>query len=235
METEVNQAMWVALKVVQGSLPANPSYFTLNNSNPLEQVSWRTAVLFANLLSVQRGLTLAYYADAGFTTPITVSNYTAGPAYCSFGADGYRLPTEGEWEYFSRAGTGGPFWINEPGYSSSTLSSCTAGTLAALESVAWFCANASDTTHPVGSKAANPWGLKDVHGNVWEWCWDWYSGSYPAGNQTDYRGPLSGSLRVIRGGGWDVPPEYLRVANRASSNPMNGYYTIGFRLLRSVN
>ena len=104
----------------------------------------------------------------------------------------------------------------------------------ALESGAWFCANSNSTTQPVGSKAPNPWGLKDVHGNLYEWCWDWY-GSYPDLGQTDFRGALSGFSRVIRGGCWDGFPENARSGSRSGYFPGGVVGHIGFRLTRSVN
>ena len=236
METEVTRQMWADLRAAQ-TLPVDPTCTGWGSgmTNPVQCVRWYEAVLFANQLSVQRGLGPVYFADAGFGTVINFTNYGSDSVYAKWDANGYRLPTEGEWEYFARAGTTGPFSINEPAYSSSTYQSCTAGALAQLESVAWFCANAGSTTHPVGSKAANPWGLKDVHGNVWEWCWDWW-GSYPGSSQTDFRGALMGSVLVIRGGGWGDVPWGARSGVRSYSHPgYGGGYSVGFRLLRSVN
>ena len=98
METEVSQGMWAALKLEKGSLPDNPSYFKTNSNNPVESVTWYHAVFFANLLSESQGFTKVYYINPAFTTPINSSNYLTGPFYCNWEADGYRLPTEGEWE-----------------------------------------------------------------------------------------------------------------------------------------
>ena len=237
METEVTRKMWSDLKVLQSTLPTDPTWtdYGSGTTNPVQCVTWYKAVLFANTLSQQRELTRAYYADVALTTAISASNYSSGSIDVKWDADGYRLPTEGEWEYFARAGTTGPFSISEPAYGSLTYNSCTPGELAALESVAWFCANVIDVTRPVGSKAANPWGLKDIHGNVHEWCWDWYSSSYPSSAQTDYRGPASGLGRVIRGGSRGYPWQ-LRSGRHSWATPNFGNgIDIGFRLLRSVN
>ena len=98
------------------------------------------------------------------------------------GGNAFRLPTEAEWEYACRAGTTGDRYGN-------------------IDVIAWYYSNSGSTTHPVGQKQANAWGLFDTLGNVWEWCQDWY-GDYSAGYQTDPTGPGSGSYRVDRGGSW---------------------------------
>ncbi|MBN2432631.1 MAG: SUMF1/EgtB/PvdO family nonheme iron enzyme [Acidobacteria bacterium] len=240
MRTEVTRRMWAALKVRQATLPADPTNETYGAGmdNPVQQVSWYEAVLFANLLSVERGRTRCYYTDAAFTVPVDAGNYTTGPFYCDWSADGYRLPTEGEWEYVCRAGTTTPFSINEPNFTSCD-DFCTAGSLPGLESVAWFCANlwdaaGSNTTKPTGLKDENPWGLQDVHGNVFEWCWDWYD-LYPTGPVTDYRGVTSGTYRMKRGGGWGTGAVACRSALRSFGLPVNRYNDSGFRLCRSVD
>ncbi|MBN2432679.1 MAG: SUMF1/EgtB/PvdO family nonheme iron enzyme [Acidobacteria bacterium] len=205
--------------------------------HPVQQVTWYEAVLYANLLSVQQGLNVCYYADDALTTPIDVTNYTSGSVYCDWSANGYRLPSEGEWEYFCRAGTTTTFSVVEPNFTECV--NYMSGVLPNLESVAWFNANRYDSlgnnsTKPVGMKNANPWGLYDVHGNVWEWCWDRYDSSYPSGSATDYLGPTSGTNRVIRGGGWPDEPYNCRSAVRKSRHP-DSTSNYGFRLCRSVD
>ena len=237
METEVTRQMWADLRAEQPSLPADPTITTYGAglSNPVQNNTWYEAVLFANLLSLQQGLTRCYYADAGFTTPIDATNYTAGNYHCDFAATGYRLLTEGEWEYCCRAGTTTTFWIAEPNFTSGTCGTSSPGLFAALETAAWFVDNSSslNASSPAGTKAANPWGLYDIHGNVWEWCWDRY-GTYPAGSTTDHAGATSGSDRVYRGGGWGNIALYCRSADRLSSSPNNRSHNIGFRLARSL-
>lgn len=237
METEVTRRMWADLRTAQSSLPADPTetYHGSGMNNPVQKVTWYEAVLFANLMSQQQGLERVYYADSAYGVPITSSNYQTDSVYVKWSANGYRLPTEGEWEYFTRGGTTGPFWVAEPLYNASTSDGCTVGALPALEGVAWFCANAGNTTHAAGSKVANPWRLKDVHGNVREWCWDWYYSHYPSTKQTDYRGPTSGLGRVFRGGSWECNPQFMRLAGREYTLPGGYGEDLGFRLLRSVN
>jgi formylglycine-generating enzyme required for sulfatase activity len=125
----------------------------------------------------------------------------------------YTLPTEAQWEYACRAGTNGPY----------------AGS---LDAMGWYRDNSGSTTHAVGGKQANAWGLHDMHGNVWEWCLDWYAG-YPSGTVTDPTGAESGSIRVNRGGCWLNTADFCRSANRLRNSPGNRYFNLGFRLALS--
>ncbi|MFC1852874.1 formylglycine-generating enzyme family protein [candidate division CSSED10-310 bacterium] len=236
METEVTRQMWADLKAVQSSLPSDPTdtNYSSGMSNPAQNMTWYETILFANLLSVRNSLTGCYYTDAGFTTPIDASNYTSGPFYCNFGASGYRLLSEGEWEYAARAGTTTPFSCNETNYTSGNCSSCTAGTHPTLEQYAVYCANDNNQSEAVGSKLPNPWNLKDMHGNVREWCWDWYNSTYPS-DTADYTGPGSGSNRVSRGGSWFGNAKICRSADRDYYTPPSHGSLLGFRLVRSVN
>ena len=127
----------------------------------------------------------------------------------------YRLPTEAEWEYAARAGT-------------------TGARHGELNEVAWYLDNSGRTTHPVGEKRANAWGLHDMRGNVWEWTANW-SGAYPSGAVTDPRGPSTGSVRVARGGGWYSGAGYVRPAGRGTMAPDARRTNIGFRLVRTTS
>jgi len=131
-----------------------------------------------------------------------------------------RLPTEAEWEYACRAGskTGFSFGDADEG----------------LGDYAWYSANSGNTTHPVGQKKPNAWGLFDMHGNAWEWCADWY-GEYPKGAVTDPQGPASGRSKILRGGAWSTPPDPCRSANRYSYGRGDRYYYFGFRVVVSVS
>ena len=130
----------------------------------------------------------------------------------------YRLPTEAEWEYAARAGM---------------TTAYSFGNLHQLGEYAWYEDNAGRTTHPVGQRKPNAWGLYDVHGNVWEWVQDWY-GPYTAGAAVDPAGPSSGSARVHRGGSWNSTARVCRSANRNYGVPGMRYDDLGFRLLREV-
>jgi len=127
----------------------------------------------------------------------------------------YRLPSEAEWEYACRAGTTNLFSFgDDPGMA---------------DQFAWTAENSEATTHPVGLKRPNPWGLYDMHGNVWEWCLDWFA-PYPAAPLTNPAGPANSKFKVFRGGGWNQDIEYARSANRFMMSPSNGIHFVGFRM-----
>jgi len=131
----------------------------------------------------------------------------------------YRLPTEAEWEYACRGWTSTRFgYGDDPGYTN-------------LANYAWYGVNSSGTTHPVGQKSPNSWGLCDMHGNVYEWCQDWWSSSLPGGTAVDPQGPVTGWLRVVRGGGWDYLARLCRSAYRLNVYPDSRNFTIGFRVV----
>jgi formylglycine-generating enzyme required for sulfatase activity len=123
----------------------------------------------------------------------------------------YTLPTEAQWEYACRAGTTGALYGK-------------------LNDIAWYYGNSGDSTHPVGQKQPNAFGLYDMIGSVWEWCSDWYGNDYSAGNVTDPAGPDSGLNRVVRGGWWGLTTVYCRSAFRSDYDPSIHFNFIGFRL-----
>lgn len=122
----------------------------------------------------------------------------------------YTLPTEAQWEYARRAGATGAY-AGDP------------------DTMAWHQGNSGGTTHPVGTRAVNEWGLSDLSGNVLQWCLDWF-GDYPGGEVKDPTGPDFGHFRMARGGSWRMGPELCRSAARAGGSPGRKDYTIGFRL-----
>jgi formylglycine-generating enzyme required for sulfatase activity len=130
----------------------------------------------------------------------------------------YRLPTEAEWEYACRAGTTNFFSFGDASSEGDVY--------------AWTAENSDAATHPIGQKRPNPWGLYDMHGNVWEWCLDWFA-EYPAAPVTDPLGPPQGKFKVFRGGGWNQELQFARSRNRFMMGAANGIYFVGFRVALS--
>ena len=194
--TEVTQGQW---RAVMGN---NPSHFSSCGADcPVETVSWFDAVKFANALSKKEGLRAAYRIS-GKTVRWDKS------------ANGYRLPTEAEWEYAARGG-------QSHLYSGSST----------LNAVGWSYENSGHKTRKVAGKRANAWGLYDMSGNVYEWCWDWY-GKY-RGSGTNPIGAQSGDKRVLRGGSWNETPAYARVTDRDWDTPDLCGSILGLRLVRT--
>jgi formylglycine-generating enzyme required for sulfatase activity len=128
----------------------------------------------------------------------------------------YRLPSEAEWEYACRAGSTNLFSFGDD-----------AGIAGDF---AWTSENCDATTHPVGLKRPNAWGLHDIHGNVWEWCFDWFE-PYPASPLTDPIGPATSKYKVFKGGGWNQEAQYARSSSRFMMSPSNGIHFVGFRVV----
>jgi len=183
-------------------------YYGVGDNYPAYYVMWYKAVEFCNKLSEQDGLTPCYTING---TSVT----------CDFSANGYRLPTEAEWEYAARSGG-----RDDRKWSGTNTES-------EMGNYAWYYYN-SDKPHPVGTKQPNDLGIYDMSGNFWEWCWDWYSSSYysssPSSNPT---GPSSGGHRVVRGGSYTQDTSDCRVANRATMDPASSSTNVGFRILRA--
>ncbi|MCZ4510320.1 formylglycine-generating enzyme family protein [Streptomyces sp. ActVer] len=174
---------------------------------PVEGVSWWDAVRFCNALSRHEGLTPAYLFHAGSEgvegrDGLDGVDTTDGIEWDT-AADGYRLPTEAEWEHACRAGTTGPRY-------------------GPLDDIAWYRGNSDERIHDVGGKQPNPWGLHDMLGNVWDWCWDVYDAE------------VYGTYRVLRGGGWFDEHWSCRASARRRSHPSYQVDDVGFRVARSA-
>ena len=207
--TEVTQGQWLAV------MDNNPSHFKNCGENcPVENVSWEDVQAFIQKLNQRE------------------SRYQ------------YRLPTEAEWEYAARSD-------NQSAFTNGGISQLECGHDPNLDAMGWYCGNSSvDYTgcydasswggptcagpHPVAQKQPNDWGLYDMHGNVWEWCQDWY-GDYPKGSVTNPRGPSSGGPRVVRGGSWLSSARYCRSAYRGGNLPGDRINYCGFRLVAPLS
>jgi formylglycine-generating enzyme required for sulfatase activity len=220
----------VTQKQYQEVMGTNPSAFKGDNL-PVEYVSWYDAIVFCNKLSMKEGLKPAYRISgstdpsAWGPMPTTAINAAWNAVEIVKGSNGYRLPTEAQWEYACRAGTTTPF---STGNNITTSQANYNGNYP-------YNNNAKgeyrQKTTPVGSFAPNAWGLYDMHGNVAEWCWDWYE-NYASGAQTDPMGAFSGSYRITRGGNRTSPGRDLRSACRFTYNPSSKDWSLGFRLVR---
>jgi formylglycine-generating enzyme required for sulfatase activity len=198
----------VTQKAYENMMGTNPSKFK-GPDKPVERLSWFGAIQYCNMRSLREGLSPCY----DLTT-----------LQCNYDSNGYRLPTEAEWEYACRAGTDTKYSFgNAPDR---------------LGQYAWFKTNANKTTHPVGQKKPNPWGLYDMHGNLWEWCNDYYDQNYyqKSGGENPL-GPSTGQERVLRGGSWAGSAESSRSSTRYSETPgfadvCFGYEAYGFRCVK---
>ncbi|MDP9842138.1 formylglycine-generating enzyme family protein [Streptosporangium lutulentum] len=174
---------------VLGEAPASAA----GPRTPVTEVSWMDAVRFCNLLSQSKGLDPCYSMG---------DDPDGQDVVCDWDADGYRLPSEAEWEYACRAGSAGVRYGE-------------------LDEIAWYRGNSGEEMHDVATKAPNRWGLYDMIGNVWEWCWDLYDPS------------VYGPYRVFRGGGLYDQPRSCRASCRRKSHPTLRIDDLGFRLARS--
>jgi formylglycine-generating enzyme required for sulfatase activity len=201
-------------------------------NHPVHTITWYDMVKWCNARSQNEGLTPCYTVKG----QIYQTGVDAAVA-CNWSANGYRLPTEAEWEKAARGGLSGKRFPCGDTLSHTHANFLNRGGEAyqtgTPEYHPDYKMDPRPFTSPVGSLAPNGHGLYDMTGNVWERCWDWY-GAYPASGATDPRGPTLGAYRVYRGGGWDFNAFYCRVAFRSGNGPGNhGGGSIGFRVARS--
>jgi len=210
-KTEVSQALYEEVVGI------NPSRW-ISPLRPVENVTWFDCLHFCNQLSKLHGFQPAYV--------ITEENVDWNSA-----ADGYRLPTEAEWEYAGRAGSSAMFSFGDDStqlhlYGNYCDRTCERTWRDTTQQDGYF------HTAPVGGFKPNAWGLHDMHGNVWEWCWDWWE-PFEARALVDPKGPLVGSHKTERGGCWEVGPEMCRLAYRHYVEPDQKRSYLGFRIVRT--
>ncbi|UTC65804.1 formylglycine-generating enzyme family protein [Treponema sp. OMZ 788] len=222
-ETEVTQELWHA---VMGNNPSNfsgsPEGSEVQGKRPVENVNWYQCIAFCNKLSKACNLDPCYtvtgvnFDTLNFSAIPTSDDSDWNNAVLDMSKNGFRLPTEAEWEWAAKGGTNDKWaGTNEE---------------AQLVNYAWYDANSGNKTHQVKLKSANGYGLYDMSGNVWEWCWDWSDSlSYPL--PPDYEGAASGDDRVLRGGGWDIVAGYAARAFRVSGSPDKRGNSVGLRLV----
>ena len=203
-ETEITQGQWTSV-MVENAEPSTCTY-GCSDRHPVQNVHWFDAIEYLNRLSASQGLEACYEHDGGEI------RWKSGPC------NGYRLPTESEWEYAARAGATTVYSFGDD--------------VDELEKHAWYSANADNKAHAVGTKLANNWLLYDMHGNVWEWVWDWHSARYPSGLQKNPTGQKHSNGRVLRGGSVRDVPRDVRSAFRLRSGPMGRGGDLGFRCAR---
>ena len=194
---EINQFVY---EQVMGVNPSMAKDYSL----PVDSVNWIEAIQFCNKLSEIDGLTPAY-------------KFFGENVEWDTNANGWRLPTEAEWEYVCKAGKDGEYSADW-----------------SVDDLGWYNMNSGLHSHPSGRKMANEWGIFDMNGNLWEWCWDFYSSDYyQTSPSIDPKGPKSGSKHIARGGSWNDGNSFTRAANRFY--PENSILSTGFRIVRNKN
>ncbi len=211
----------------------NGTYASKGANHPVHSINWYAMVKWCNARSQKEDLTPCYTVSGA-----TYKTGSSDAVVCNWSANGYRLPTEAEWEKAARGGVSGKRYP----WGTDTISHAQANYYASRTSFGnqssggyhpTYAVGGTPYSSPVGNFAANGYGLYDMAGNMWEWCWDWYGSSYYTDGATNPRGPASGSSRVGRGGGWYDDAGYCRAADRGGNYPGGTNLIIGFRTARS--
>ena len=208
------------------------------NNHPVQTVTWYECVKWCNARSQKEGLTPCYAIDPIFFNIYKTGNLDISNSWVNWSSNGYRLPTEAEWEKAARGGRQRRLFP----WGGDTIQHARVNYRAATNSYAYdtsstpgyhpnYQTGGVPYTSPVGSFPANGYGLHDMAGNVFEWCWDWYA-AYSASYQTDPYGPAAGTYRVLRGGAWGSYADYARCAERLNINPGYENNDVGFRCAR---
>ena len=200
-------------EVYESVMGANPSVF-VGATRPVECVSWCDAIVFCNALSKKEGLEPAYSVPEVFENE---DEWTQKVTW-NKNANGYRLPTEAEWEYCARGGESHLYAGSDN-----------------LDEVAWHDGNSGDETHPVGQKKANGFGLYDMSGNVWEWTWDTWKREYGEASTNPDFVDSSADKRVFRGGSWNFDAEHARASFRLRFYPSFRLNFVGFRIVKNTS
>lgn len=209
---EVTQKQWIAI------MESNPGNFFECENCPVERVNWYDAILFCNVLSKLSGYTPFYKVnETQDKSNHNFYDHIKWTVTIQENANGYRLPTEAEWEFAASNQSENQFAGSDD-----------------TGEVAWTLSDSNGSPHPVGQKKPNKLGLYDMSGNVWEWCYDWYSpGYYTTDENSNPKGPEEGQLRIIRGGGWMSHAIHSRVHNRDRDAADNKNNFTGFRIVRN--